>query len=405
MSEDLYDVIIIGGGIVGMATAMTLSQTTRAKILVLEAEDQIGRHQTGNNSGVIHSGIYYKPGSLKAENCVSGREALYQFAEKYGIAYDACGKLIVATKPEELPALETLYQRGLQNGLTGIRKLDAGEIKAYESYTTGIAGLHVPQTGIIDYPGVLKQYNVLFQAAGGELRTNARMLSHVRDGNAHVIITAQGEYRTKALINCAGLQSDRIAQKCGVNPGLQIVPFRGEYYEIIPEKQYLVKNLIYPVPDPRFPFLGVHFTRRVTGGIEAGPNAVLAFKREGYRMSSISPADMLAYGTYSGFYRMAFKFWKTGIGEMYRSLSKAAFVKALQVLLPDLKSEDLRRGGAGVRAQALEPDGKLTDDFRIVEAPGMIHVLNAPSPAATASLSIGKTIAAMAADRFALQSS
>jgi L-2-hydroxyglutarate oxidase len=207
------------------------------------------------------------------------------------------------------------------------------------------------------------------------------------------------------LINCAGLQSDRIAQKCGVNPGLQIVPFRGEYYEIIPEKQYLVKNLIYPVPDPRFPFLGVHFTRRVTGGIEAGPNAVLAFKREGYRMSSISPADMLAYGTYSGFYRMAFKFWKTGIGEMYRSLSKAAFVKALQVLLPDLISEDLRRGGAGVRAQALEPDGKLTDDFRIVEAPGMVHVLNAPSPAATASLSIGKTIAAMAADRFALQSS
>ena len=402
MNDTRYDIAVIGAGIVGLATAMALTKQTKARVVVLEAENSLGRHQTGNNSGVIHSGIYYKPGSLKARNCVEGREALYRFCEEHDVRFDRCGKIIVATRPEELPALDELERRGIANGLDGLRRLKAEEIKEYEPHTVGVEGIFVPQTGIVDYVQTLQKYAELVEIQGGMIRLNSRMTAFSRRQDEMVIETSSGEIHARYLINCGGLQSDRIAKSCGVNPGLQIIPFRGEYYDIIPEKHYLVKNLIYPVPDPRFPFLGVHFTRRVTGGIEAGPNAVLAFKREGYKMLNISLRDLITYGFYIGFWRMALKYWKIGFGEFYRSISKKAFVDALRGLVPELGYDDVHRSGAGVRAQALEPNGALVDDFRIVEADGMIHVLNAPSPAATASISIGQTIAAMAIKNFSL---
>jgi L-2-hydroxyglutarate oxidase len=404
MRSTPYDVAIIGGGIVGLATAMALTKQFKLSLVVLEAENQLAAHQTGHNSGVIHSGLYYKPGSLKAKNCVEGREAMYRFCADHGIAHDNCGKLVVATLPEELQALDKLEERGVANKLAGIRRLKAEEIKEYEPHATGLAGLHVPQTGIVDYIGVTEAYGKLVKEAGGEIETGARVTSFRSDQGVFVLGTPKGEVRCRNLINCGGLQSDRIARMCGVNPGLQILPFRGEYYEIVPERQFLIKNLLYPVPDPRFPFLGVHFTRMVKGGVEAGPNAVLAFKREGYKMSSISLGDLAQYGAYIGFWRMSIKYWKMGFGEFYRSFNKAAFVKALQRLLPDLRMEDVHRSGAGVRAQALAPNGALLDDFSIVEAEHMVHVLNAPSPAATASISIGKSIAGMAEKRFNLAS-
>lgn len=394
-----YDIAIIGGGIVGLATALALTGRGRRSLVVLEAEDHVAAHQTGHNSGVIHSGIYYKPGSLKARNCVSGRLAMYEFCEKYGIAHENCGKLIVATLPEEIPALDKLEQRGIANGLVGLRRLKGEQIKEIEPHAAGIEAIHVPQTGIVDYIGVTETYARLVKEGGGEIKTSARVTGFHTGNNEFILDTPQGEIHCHNLINCAGLYSDRVARMCGVDPGLQIIPFRGEYFEIAHERQFLVRNLIYPVPDPSFPFLGVHFTRMVKGGVEAGPNAVLAFKREGYSWS-FSLRDSLQFGTYSGFWRMALKHWKMGIGEMYRSLSKAAFVKALQRLLPELRDEDVHRSGSGVRAQALEPNGALSDDFRIKEAPCMVHVLNAPSPAATASLSIGQSIADMAQKNF-----
>ena len=397
-----YDIAIIGGGIVGLATAMALTQRSNLKLIVLEAENRIAAHQTGNNSGVIHSGIYYKPGSLKARNCTEGRLAMYDFCAEHNILHDNCGKVIVATLPEELPALDRLYDRGIANGLTGLRRLSSTEIKELEPHASGIAGLRVEQTGIVDYIGVCQAYAKIIQAAGGTIQINSRVTAFRKTETEFVLTTPQGEIQAKNIINCAGLQSDRVARMCGVDPQLQIVPFRGEYYEIVPEKQNLVNNLIYPVPDPRFPFLGVHFTRMVKGGVEAGPNAVLAFKREGYKMSSISAGDLLAYAFYGGFWRMSIKYWKMGAGEFYRSFSKKAFVKALQRLLPELQEADIHRSGAGVRAQALDPKGNLLDDFAIREAERQIHVLNAPSPAATASISIGKSIAEMAAKNFSL---
>ncbi|MHB8193667.1 MAG: L-2-hydroxyglutarate oxidase [Bellilinea sp.] len=402
MNNSHFDIVIIGGGILGLSTAMALSKQTRASIVVLEAENRLAFHQTGNNSGVIHSGIYYKPGSLKAENCVRGREALYKFCEEHNILHERCGKIIVATRPEELPALETLEKRAGSNGLNGIKRLTAEEIRDYEPYATGIAGLHVPETGIVDYVAVVNKYADIVREAGGEIRTNSRVTAFKKVGDEFVLSTPNGEVVAKSLINCGGLQSDRIARMCGVDPGLQIIPFRGEYYDLAKDKHGMIKNLLYPVPDPRFPFLGVHFTRRVTGGVEAGPNAVLAFKREGYKMSSFSVGDVLTYGTYIGFWRMGMKYWKIGFGEFARSLSKKAFVDALRKLVPALEVDDLTRGGAGVRAQALAPDGSMVDDFRIVQAANMVHVLNAPSPAATASISIGETIAEMAEKNFSL---
>lgn len=397
MPSTPYDVVIIGGGIVGAATAMALIQSRPAlKLAVLEAEDRLAAHQTGNNSGVIHSGLYYKPGSLKARNCVEGRQAMYAFCAEHGIRAENTGKVVVATLSEELPALEKLEQRGLANGLEGVRRLTPEQIRELEPHAAGLAGLFVPQTGIVDYRAVNNKYGEIVRAAGGEIRTNARVTAFRQAGDEFILTTPGGEVACRNLINCAGLHSDQVARMCGVQPGLQIMPFRGEYFEIVPEKQYLVKNLIYPVPDTRFPFLGVHFTRMARGGVEAGPNAVIAFKREGYSWGAISIPDLWGYATYSGFWRMGLKYWRMGFGEMYRSLNKRAFVAALQRLVPELRDEDVRRSGAGVRAQALGPDGALIDDFVIREAGHMIHVLNAPSPAATASISIGKTIAAMA---------
>jgi len=401
MAEGLkYDIVIIGGGIVGLATAMALTRAHKQRVVVLEAEDRLAAHQTGNNSGVIHSGLYYKPGSLKANNCVQGREDLYRFCEEHGIPCERCGKIVVATREDELPELERLRKRGGANGLEGLRSLSPAEIREYEPHVTGIAGLHVPHTGIVDYVQVTKAFARVVEQNGGEVRTGSRVLS-VHRGNGELALgTVNGELRTRNLINCAGLQSDRVARLCGVNPGVKIIPFRGEYYELEASKHHLIRNLVYPVPDPQFPFLGVHFTRMVAGGVEAGPNAVLAFKREGYSKFSFSCRDSWETFTYSGALRLFIKHWRMGLGEFYRSYNRRAFLGALRRLLPDLEMDDIKPGGAGVRAQAVAPDGGLLDDFRIVEAENMVHVLNAPSPAATASISIGRSIAKMADEHF-----
>lgn len=400
MTQKSFDIIVIGGGIIGTATSLSLKNNLKLNILLIEAEKELAKHQTGNNSGVIHSGLYYKPGSLKAKNCTEGRELLYHFCEENEIEFERCGKIVVASNESELNALEELFKRGVANGLVGIKRLVAEEIKNYEPHAKGIAGLFVPQTGIIDYKKVTNAYAKVFLEKGGNIETNCRFLSLKYYNNEFVIITTKGEFKTKFLVNCGGLYCDRIAKLCGVNPGLQIVPFRGEYFKIKKGKEYLVKNLIYPVPDPRFPFLGVHFTRMINGGIEAGPNAVLALKREGYLKSDFSLKDISQIFFYSGFWKMASKYYRMGFGEFYRSYNKKAFVKALQKIVPEIKEDDIEPGGAGVRAQALEHNGKLVDDFRIVEANKMVHVLNAPSPAATASLSIGRTIANIVQNKF-----
>ena len=402
MNASHYDVAIIGGGIVGLATAMALQSGAGSSLVVLETENRLAQHQTGHNSGVIHSGLYYRPGSLKAKNCAAGREIMYRFCQEYGIAHERCGKVVVATDPSEIPALDELERRGRANGLQGLRRLGPQEIHEYEPHTTGVAGLLVPETGIVDYKQVSQVYADLIRKEGGEIQTGAHVHGCRRHPNELVLETSRGVVHCKYLVNCAGLHADEVARMCGVDPQLQIIPFRGEYYEVVPQRQFLVKNLIYPVPDPRFPFLGVHFTRMIHGGVEAGPNAVLAFKREGYRWEDVSPKDVLHMLTYPGFWKMASKYWKTGMGEVYRSISQEAFVKALQRLIPELQMQDVHPAGSGVRAQAVAPDGSLIDDFRIVETERMVHVLNAPSPGATASISIGKTIAEMAAKHFAL---
>jgi len=400
MTSQSFDIIVIGGGIIGTATALSLKNGTNSNILLIEAEKDLAAHQTGNNSGVIHSGLYYKPGSLKARNCTEGRELLYNFCEEHKLEFERCGKIVVANNEPELTALDELYRRGVANGLKGIKKLTAEEIKSYEPNVKSIAGLHVPQTGIVDFTKVTNAYAKVFLDKSGNIETNCEFLSLKSSNSEFVIITTKGEFKTKFLVNCGGLYCDRIAKLCGVDPGLQIIPFRGEYFKLKKEKEYLVKNLIYPVPDPLFPFLGVHFTRMINGGIEAGPNAVLAFKREGYSKKDFSINDISKMFSYPGFWKMASKYYRMGFGEFYRSFSKKAFVKALQKLVPEIQEGDIEPGGAGVRAQALEPNGKLVDDFRIVEAKRMVHVLNAPSPAATASLSIGRKIAEIVRNKF-----
>ena len=398
--NQIFDITIIGGGIVGTATALSILNSNNVKLLLLETESSLAAHQTGNNSGVIHSGLYYKPGSLKAANCTLGRDMMYAFCQEHNLSYDKSGKIVVATREKEIPALNMLEERGRENGLAGIKRLSASEIKEYEPHALGIDGLFVPQTGIVDYVAVTNKYAELIREKGGEIRTNSKLISVKRDGRDLILSTEHDEYKTKFVVNCAGLQSDRIAKLFGVDPKLQIIPFRGEYYQLKKEKQYLVNNLIYPVPDPQFPFLGVHFTRMINGGVEAGPNAVLAFKREGYNKTDFSIKDLTELGFYSGFWKMAAKYYKMGFQEFRRSFSKELFVRSLQKLIPEIQYDDIVAGGAGVRAQALEPDGKLVDDFRIVEAERMVHVLNAPSPAATASLSIGKKISEMVIKRY-----
>jgi L-2-hydroxyglutarate oxidase len=385
-------VIIIGGGIVGLASAMLLKQNSSLSVTVIEAEKEPAAHQTGNNSGVIHSGLYYKPGSLKAKNCVEGRERMYRFCEENDIKHERCGKIVVATDESEISLLKMLEERAIANGLKGVKRLHGDEIKNYEPHASGIAGLLVPETGIVDYKQVAGKYLDIFTKNGGEFIPDCRFLSLKKNGSELTIETTTGEFNCRLLVNCGGLYSDRIAKLCGVNPGLQIIPFRGEYYKLKKGKEFLVNNLIYPVPDPKFPFLGVHFTRMMKGGVEAGPNAVLALKREGYNRSNFSLNDVLQMAAFPGFWKMAAKHYKMGFKEYYRSLVKSSFVHSLQKLIPEITGDDIEPGGAGVRAQALEKDGRLTDDFRIVETSNMVHVLNAPSPAATASLSIGDKI-------------
>ena len=388
----MYDFIVIGGGIVGLATARNLLQSyPRAKLLILDKESHWAFHQTSNNSGVIHSGIYYKPGSFKAKFCREGNISMTEFCNKYNISHEICGKVIVATKPQELSLLEDLYQRGLANGLK-VEKISAEEVKEVEPHVSCIAGLRVFSTGIVSYRQVCQKLVDMIRDDGGELLLKAHVTQIKDISEGKEIDTSQGIFATRMLINCGGLQSDRLAKLGNIDPQVQIIPFRGEYYELKPEKRYLVKTLIYPVPNPNFPFLGVHFTKMIDGSVHAGPNAVLSLKREGYRKTDFDIRDAAEIFSYPGFWKLASKYSKDGIQEIIRSFSKDAFVRSLQQLIPEVISDDLVPTHAGVRAQALKPNGQLVEDFLIIKDQKSIHVCNAPSPAATSSLEIGKAI-------------
>jgi L-2-hydroxyglutarate oxidase LhgO len=401
---DTHDVAIVGGGILGLATARALvERAPRARLVILEKEARLATHQTGHNSGVIHSGIYYKPGSSKARLCVEGARLMQEYCASHGIRVDRCGKVIVATHAEELPRLQTLYERGVANGVPGLELIEPPRLRELEPHAAALRAIHSPNTAIVDYTEVAEALARDVTAHGVEIQTSAGVTAIGRVAGELELRTPGRWVRARRLVNCAGLYSDEVARMAGAATDVQIVPFRGEYYMIRPDRRSLVQGLIYPVPDPEFPFLGVHFTRTVHGEVEAGPNAVLAFAREGYTMARVRPRELQATLRYAGFRAMARKYWRTGAYEVFRSLSKRAFVRALQRLVPELRPEDITRGGAGVRAQAVSPDGSLVDDFRIVADPDAIHVLNAPSPAATASLAIGRHIAALAADTFGLK--
>ena len=393
MNDKVCDVAIIGAGIVGLAAGLQLIRGhPDIKIVVLDKEREVARHQTGHNSGVIHSGLYYTPGSLKARLCTEGRVAMIQFCREHAIPHDICGKIIIATEEREIPGLNELLRRGRANGVAGLRELDAERISEIEPYATGIRGIHVPTTGITDFKMVAAKYASLIEQAGGEVLTGYGVNRIVREGRAIVLETNTGTVRARFVVNCAGLQSDLVARMAGASLGLRIVPFRGEYYELVPSKHYLVKALVYPVADPRFPFLGVHFTRRIHGGVEAGPNAVLSFKLGGYTRTSFSLADTFSIASFPGYWKMVAHNWKSGVGEMYRSWNKKAFTQALQKLLPTLTEHDIQPAGSGVRAQAIDRTGQLLDDFHFVFQDRILHVCNVPSPAATASLVIGREI-------------
>ena len=397
MSRTAWDVIVVGGGILGLSTAMEITRRhSRKRVLVLEKEAGVGRHQSLHNSGVIHAGLYYRPGSLKAKTCVEGAAAMVRFAQEHGIDHEICGKVVVATKEAEISRLEELRRRGVANGIENIAVLGPEELREIEPHTRGVKALRVPSTGIIDYGGVVRAYARLIEAGGQRIQTSAQVTGIAVAGGEKRVETTAGDFAGKLIVNCAGLYADRIAKLAGGAPPMKIVPFRGEYYELTPGRRSLVKSLIYPVPDPAFPFLGVHFTRRVNGSVEAGPNAVLAYMREGYTKTGISPYDLFETLTYPGFLKLARKYWKVGLGEMVRSVSKSAFTRALQKLMPEIRESDLVPAGAGVRAQAVDRDGGLLDDFSIIRTEGAVHVCNAPSPGATASLMIGRAIADMA---------
>lgn len=387
------DVVIIGAGLIGLATAYQLKlKSPNSNITVLEKESDVAVHQSGHNSGVVHSGIYYKPGSLKAKNCIEGYTSIVNFAQAHGIAYDLCGKIIVATSKDELPLLDNIYKRGVENGLQDIKYLTKEEFGEIEPYCVGLRAIRVPQTGIIDYPAIAKKLQELFEELGGVVFFNQKVVNLKKDDQKCIVLTNNGEFSARKVISCAGLYSDKITKMTEEKNDVRIIPFRGEYYELKPERQHLVKHLIYPVPDPSFPFLGVHFTRMIHGGVEAGPNAVLAFGKESYKFFNINLGELTQTLSWPGFHKVVVKYGKTGMGEMYRSLSKAAFTKALQKLIPEIQESDLIPGGAGIRAQACNSDGILLDDFDIVRSGNVIHVRNAPSPAATSCLSIGNAI-------------
>ena len=394
------DVIIVGGGIVGLATAYQLIQRFPAtRITLLEKEASVGVHQSGSNSGVLHSGIYYKPGSLKARNCRIGKEAMVAFCRQHGVDYEICGKVIVAVEESELPILQGILQRGQKNGVRSTM-IDRDRLLELEPHAAGIQAIHVPETGICDFRGVCRKLAEILKSHGGEIVTGVPVTS-IRTGSGEVVaVTSRGNFRGRYLVNCAGLHSDRVARMTGENPNAQVVPFRGEYYELKSEARHLCRNLIYPVPDPDFPFLGVHFTRMTDGRIECGPNAVLAFAREGYRKWDINVPDLVEALTYKGFLRLASRHWRMGLGEMWRSVSKRAFVRSLRRLMPGIRSSHLVTARAGVRAQAINPDGSMVDDFVVLTTERIVNVCNAPSPAATSSLNIGQAVVDKLSEQF-----
>ncbi|MEZ6116747.1 MAG: L-2-hydroxyglutarate oxidase [Pirellulaceae bacterium] len=392
MAQTETDVVIIGGGIVGLATAYQLiMRFPRLQITLLEKEREVGMHQTGHNSGVLHSGIYYKPGSLKAKNCRDGKVAMEQFCTDHGIEFDRCGKVIVATSDNELDSLQRIYERGQANGIR-CELIDQARLAELEPHAAGIKAIHVPETGIVNYGQVCLKLAQIIQHKGATVELSSAVQQIHRSSERATVVTSRDEIRTRWIINCAGLHSDRISKLSGQDPHAKIVPFRGEYYVLKPEAYRLCKNLIYPVPNSNFPFLGVHFTRMIDGSVECGPNAVLAFAREGYRMLDINVYDLFESLTYPGFLKLAAKYWRVGAGEIWRSISKPAFVKALQRLIPEIRSDQLESAPAGVRAQAVSADGNMVDDFLILDADRIINVCNAPSPAATSSLNIGQSI-------------
>jgi (S)-2-hydroxyglutarate dehydrogenase len=391
-----YDIAVIGGGIVGLSFAMRVSERfPRLRLVVLEKEAGVARHQTGHNSGVIHSGVYYKAGSLKARLCVEGARAMVEFCSRYGIPYEVCGKLIVATNPEERARLDVLFAQGEANGLEGLRLLERAAMLDIEPHVGGVRALLVPSTGITDYVAVTAKYAEIAAGRGAEVKTSAGVVGFDISGNGVVVRTRAGEFSARYVVNCAGLYSDRLARMAGDDPGMIVVPFRGEYYDLAAPRQELVRGLIYPVPDPRYPFLGVHFTRRIQGNVDAGPNAVLAFQREGYRWRDFDLGETMEVFMDAGFRAMARQHWRNGLAEFRRSLRKREFVRSCQRLVPDVRMEDMTPGGSGVRAQAVGTDGALVDDFRFVARQRFLHVLNVPSPAATASLPIGREILKM----------
>lgn len=400
-----YDVIIIGAGIIGLSTAYKLLEKNPSlKVCILEKENCVAAHQTGHNSGVIHSGIYYKPGSLKAVNCRKGYQLMIDFCDEHKITYDICGKIIIATEEKELPSLDTIFERGIKNGLDGIKIISAGEIKEIEPNAAGIKGILVPQAGIVDYKVVSNKIAELLQNKNTDIKFGEKVTGIKLNSSEVTVTTEKNNFTASFLISCAGLQSDKIAEMINGKINFRIIPFRGEYFMLKDERKNLIRNLIYPVPDPEFPFLGVHFTRRITGEIEAGPNAVLALKREGYKKSDFDFNSVLNTLSYRGFQKIALEYWKTGFYEIYRSFSKEQFTKSLQRLVPAIKESDLIKGGSGVRAQACSNDGKLIDDFLFIENERVINVCNAPSPAATSCFAIGETISEKALNKLKVKS-
>lgn len=389
-----YDVVIIGAGLVGLATAYQYARNRPdRKVLIIEKESTVAAHQSGHNSGVMHSGVYYTPNTLKAQNCMSGYQELLRFAKQYSIPHDVCGKLIVASDESEVPVLQRIQSNGRTNGLKNLVWMKSDEMSEVEPHVSGVAALHVPQAGIVDFPAVAQQLAHLFtRDYGGDVTYDEEVIAIKPDGQKQYVETTKGQYLTQYVVSCAGLHSDRVTTLTEKTSDLRVIPFRGEYYKIRPEKEYLVNNLIYPVPNTNFPFLGVHFTRMIRGGIEAGPNAVLAFQREGYTFSDFSFQDFMETVSWPGFWKIALKYGRTGLWEMYRSLSKSTFTRSLQKLIPEIQEEDIEDGGSGVRAQACDRRGNLVYDYRIHKSGPIIHVQNAPSPAATSCLSIGKSI-------------
>jgi L-2-hydroxyglutarate oxidase len=397
---ETFDLAVIGGGIVGLATAYQFTRRFPGKrVVVLEKEGRVAEHQSGHNSGVLHSGIYYKPGSLKAVNCRSGKKAMEAFCAEEGIAYEICGKVIVAVNDADLPALERIYERGQANGVN-CTLIDKARLEELEPHAAGVRAIHVPEAGIVNYRQVCERLAEKVRQAGGAVVFRAKVTAVRHHADGVTLVSTAGDHAARQVVNCAGLHSDRVAKLTGQKPGAQIVPFRGEYYALKPAAYRLCRNLIYPTPDPQFPFLGVHFTRMIDGSVECGPNAVLAFGREAYRFFQLNPRDLFETLTYREFLRMGLKHWRMGLGEVWRSLSKRAFVRALQRLVPDIRADDLEPAPAGIRAQAVAPDGELVDDFLVQEADRVVNVCNAPSPAATASLRIGEAIVDRLAPRF-----